>query len=71
MVWIEGKMKHEYDINPLYEVSKTLKDSNAAACLDCGMTFSLSENPWWHYSKSKAMHEHGTGHKVVYVRFKQ
>lgn len=48
---------------------KLKRDARAAYCPTCEELFGWS--PYWHFSKSKYMHEHGTGHKVVYVNFSE
>lgn len=44
---------------------KNLKESCCAYCAECNEFFQ-GVYPW-HYSKSKALHERGVGHKVVYM----
>jgi hypothetical protein len=44
--------------------ARTVKEAHGAYCATCDQVFNVATCPYWHWSKSKAMHEYGTGHKV-------
>lgn len=50
--------------------TKTTRTSEAhgAHCATCNQVFNISTSPYWHWSKSVAMHKSGTGHKVELYR---
>lgn len=50
---------------------KRVKDACGAYCLVCMVDFNPAENPFWHWRKSQAMHEKGTGHKMVMYTFRK
>jgi hypothetical protein len=43
-------------------------EAHGAHCAVCGVVFNVSTNPYWHWSKSAAMHRSGTGHVVTLYR---
>lgn len=43
---------------------KTQKEAHGGHCATCEMIFDISSCPFWHWSKSVAMHRSSTGHKV-------
>jgi len=43
-------------------------DAQGAHCGTCDQVFNITTCPYWHWSKSKAMHESGTGHRVTMYR---
>ena len=50
------------------EKVERLADAQGAICRDCGMVFNITTSPFWHWSKSIAMHRNGSKHKVEYYR---
>lgn len=46
----------------------TQRDAHGAYCATCDQVFDVSTSPYWHWSKSMAMHRSGTGHKVTMYR---
>lgn len=44
---------------------KHQREALGAICGDCGMVWSQIDYPW-HFSKSRALHQRGTGHRVSY-----
>jgi hypothetical protein len=54
LIWIPCKLK---------------RDSQGVYCHDCDAIIGCLEmNPYWHWSKTKWMHESGSGHKVSYAK---
>ena len=51
------------------EPTKRVSDADGAFCQDCGTVFDVSGAPW-HWRKSQAMHERGTGHTTQMFRLK-
>lgn len=51
--------------------AKTIREAHGAYCDTCDQVFNVSTCPFWHWSKSKAMHESGTGHKVDMFKWVQ
>ena len=47
---------------------KRLRDAEGCYCPTCDSLLADDCSPFWHFSKSKYLHEHGTGHEVLYVR---
>jgi len=47
---------------------RTVKEAHGGLCETCQMAFNISTCPYWHWSKSVAMHRDGTGHKVELYR---
>lgn len=47
------------------ETVRTVRDAHGAYCPTCD---TVLHSPFWHFSKSKALHESGSGHKVVLFR---
>lgn len=45
---------------------KRVRDSNACECEECGI-IGTEWNPYWDHTKTRHMHERGTGHKVWLV----
>ena len=48
---------------------RTVKQAIGARCLDCGQVF--TESFPWHWRKSQALHEKGTGHKMELFTIKE
>lgn len=46
-----------------------MKQAIGARCLDCGQVF--TESFPWHWRKSQALHEKGTGHKMELFTIKE
>lgn len=44
------------------------RDAHGAYCGQCDQAFNITTSPYWHWSKSAAMHRDGTGHKVELYR---
>ena len=47
---------------------KRQRDAHGARCLECESIFMVDTSPYWHWSKSAAMHRGGTGHRVELFR---
>lgn len=47
---------------------RTVKAAHGGHCLDCGADFNVTTCPYWHWSKSVAMHRSGSGHRVALYR---
>lgn len=45
--------------------ARRLSDAQGAVCLTCEQVFDISTCPYWHWSKSRAIHQRGTGHVVT------
>jgi len=43
-------------------------EAHGAYCATCSQDFNVSTCPYWHWSKSAALHRGGTGHKVTMYR---
>lgn len=43
-------------------------DAQGAHCDQCQQVFNITTSPYWHWSKSAAMHRDGTGHKIDMYR---
>ena len=50
------------------ERCKRVRDAHGAICRDCGQVFELANCQFWHWRKSQAMHESGTGHRMDLFR---
>lgn len=48
-----------------------VSEAHGAYCATCDHVFDVSTVPYWHWSKSAAMHRDGTGHKVEMYRFER
>ena len=46
---------------------KRRRDADAVWCHGCGKIIADRCDPYWDMSKSRAMHERGTGHRTTYV----
>lgn len=46
-------------------IVKRKRDAIGAICRDCGAVFDVTSCPYWHWSKSMAMHSQ-SGHVVRY-----
>ena len=46
---------------------KRRKDAGAVWCYSCARVIAWCCDPYWDMSKTKAMHERGTGHRTTYV----
>ena len=52
----------------VWEETKLVRDAQGCWCVDCGHLLADETDTAWHWTKSKAMHQRGTGHKVINVR---
>jgi hypothetical protein len=47
------------------QVTTRQSEAHGGHCATCNQFFSVDTSPYWHWSKSVAMHRGGTGHKVT------
>lgn len=52
-----------------YTPVKNLADAEGLWCEQCEKMWVKYENPAWGLNKTKGLHERGTGHKPIYVKF--
>jgi hypothetical protein len=50
------------------ETVKRQSEAHGGHCTECAVVFNVSTCPYWHWSKSVAMHRSGTGHHVTLYR---
>lgn len=50
------------------ETTTRQSEAHGAHCATCDQDFNVTTSPFWHWSKSVAMHRSGTGHKVTLYR---
>lgn len=55
-------------MTPTVETVKRQADAHGAYCEACQQAFNITTSPYWHWSKSAAMHRDGTGHRTVLYR---
>lgn len=46
---------------------KRVRDAQGCWCVECNTLIADETDGYWHWSKSKALHQRGTGHKVINV----
>ncbi len=46
---------------------KRVSDAQGCWCVECDQLIADETQTVWHWTKSKALHEKGTGHKVINV----
>ena len=50
------------------QVVRKVSEAIGAKCRDCDAVFEAGNCQYWHWSKSKWMHENGSGHKLDMYR---
>lgn len=52
-----------------FEFVNRVKDADGAICHICKVFFTIETCQYWHWTKSRALHERGCGHKMKLFRY--